>query len=339
MNPQQLQNFLSSLLANNVRLSAMIWGPPGVGKSTIVADVAEKSGIATIDVRMSQLAPTDLRGLPAVGDHPEVGDCTRWCPPDFLPRSGKGILFLDEFNMAPPVMQGVAQQLILDRRVGSYHLPDGWVVWAAGNRREDRASVFDMPAPLGNRFIHLELQPDLASFKDYAVRKKLAEKVIAFIAARPTMLHRPDPKSPAWPSPRSWEMLSQLESAGIEGECAVGKAAWLEYCTFKRICDRLPSIDRILASGGMDEPVPESLDLRFALCTALAMRARSVEEAIRAFKWVRNAFDDEWLTMFTQDLQRSMQSKGMQGLFVTAASKDPVFCTFAAACMQLKAVA
>ena len=328
MTPQQLSTRLSSLLTNRIDFSVMIWGPPGIGKSSIVADVAAKAGMDMVDVRLSQLAPTDLRGLPIVGGPTTDKEQTRWCPPDFLPRGGTGVLFLDEFNMAPPAMQGVAQQLILDRRVGSYKLPAGWCVWAAGNRREDRASVFEMPAPLANRFIHLEMQPDLESFKQYALGNGISEGIIGFLGARPALLHKPDPNGPAWPSPRSWEMASRLEAADLTGECAVGKAAWTEYTAYKRLCETLPSIERILHSGGADQPLPPQIDLRFAACTALAMRADSAEQAVNAFTWVRKGLDDEWVAVFTHDLKRSMVAKGLQGTFINAMNAQPAFRSF-----------
>jgi MoxR-like ATPase len=137
---------------------------------------------------LSQLAPTDLRGLPVAEDGQ-----SKWFPPEFLPKDGRGILFLDEINMAPPAMQGVAQQLILDRRVGSYRVPDGWFIWAAGNRKEDRAAVFDMPAPLANRFIHLEMEQDFGSFKQHALRQGMHEHLLAFLAYRPKLLHAMKP--------------------------------------------------------------------------------------------------------------------------------------------------
>ena len=165
MNPVELIDFLEKLISKNLNISTMIWGPPGIGKSSIVAAAAEKAGIDFIDLRLSQLAPTDLRGLP-VPVHPNKGEeygISKWYPPEFLPREGKGILFLDELNMAPPVMQGVAQQLILDRKIGSYKVPQGWIILSAGNRKEDRASVFEMPSPLANRFIHLEVEANYES--------------------------------------------------------------------------------------------------------------------------------------------------------------------------------
>src|SRR5438046_1207387 len=121
MTPVQLKNYLAGLVRHGLKLSVMIWGPPGIGKSSVVAQVASERGLQFIDLRLSQLAPTDLRGLPV----PENG-VSRWFPPEFLPREGSGVLFLDELNMAPPTLQGIAQQLILDRRVGLYSVPEGW---------------------------------------------------------------------------------------------------------------------------------------------------------------------------------------------------------------------
>jgi MoxR-like ATPase len=203
MTPTALKNYLNNLINNSLQISTMIWGAPGIGKSSIVAQAAKEHKMDFVDVRLSQLAPTDLRGLPVA----ENG-ISKWYPPEFLPHSGKGILFLDELNMAPPAMQGMAQQLILDRRVGSYVVPEGWYLWAAGNRKEDRAAVFDMPTPLANRFLHLQVEPDFDSFKAYALTTKVHEQIIAFLSFRSNLLHKLDPQQPAWPSPRSWVMAS-----------------------------------------------------------------------------------------------------------------------------------
>ena len=107
--------------------------------------------------------------------------------PISLPQDGKGVLFLDEINMAPPAMQGVAQQLILDRRIGDYVVPEGWYVWAAGNRKIDRAAVFDMPSALANRFLHYEVEPEITAFKDWALRSELSEEIIGFLLFRPNL--------------------------------------------------------------------------------------------------------------------------------------------------------
>ncbi|WP_322638269.1 MULTISPECIES: AAA family ATPase [unclassified Nostoc] len=110
MTPSDLKAYLDNLIRKNLQISTMIWGPPGIGKSSIVGQIAQENDIDFVDVRLSQLAPTDLRGLPVAED-----GISKWYPPEFLPRDGKGILFINELNMAPPAMQGVPQQLILER--------------------------------------------------------------------------------------------------------------------------------------------------------------------------------------------------------------------------------
>ena len=100
-----------------------------------------------------QLDPVDLRGLPRI-----AADQTEWVPPKFLPTTGKGILFLDELTSAPQMTQAGCYQLVLDRKLGEYLLPDGWVVIAAGNPASERGVHFSMPRPLRNRFVHLDLE-------------------------------------------------------------------------------------------------------------------------------------------------------------------------------------
>ena len=109
----------------------MLWGPPGVGKSQMIAQVAERHGVPVIDIRLSQMEPSDLRGIPF-----RNGDTVEWAPPAMLPdaeRHGpRGVLFLDEITSAPPSVSAAAYQLILDRKLGAYEVPEGWAIFAAG---------------------------------------------------------------------------------------------------------------------------------------------------------------------------------------------------------------
>jgi MoxR-like ATPase len=316
--PSQLRAYLARLIEQHLLASVMIWGPPGIGKSSVVAQAAADHGLGLIDVRLSQLAPTDLRGLPV----PENG-VARWYPPEFLPREGRGVLFLDELNMAPPAVQGIAQQLILDRRVGSYQVPDGWFLWAAGNRKEDRASVFDMPAPLGNRFLHLEVLPDFDSFKLHAIERGIHEQILAFLSYRPVLLHKVDHQRPAWPSPRSWAMASQLHAAGLGVEPAVGGPTAEEFRAFLSLYDRLQSIDDILHGKGKGHAFPEEPSLRYALTVGLSLRTTSVEQALSAFRWLADQAAAEWLQLFVTNLLAHLEAKGLKGLFAVAIQQDP----------------
>lgn len=692
MTPADLKAYLNNLLSQNLLLSTMIWGPPGIGKSSIVAQLARKHQIDFIDVRLSQLAPTDLRGLPV----PENG-VSKWYPPEFLPSSGRGILFLDELNMAPPAMQGVAQQLILDRRVGSYcyddqtrvmtqnglkyfrdlnqndevmtlnpytklveyqkpqqyieldyqgemlhfrgrgvslcvspehrmyvrskyrsefevmtaaelasgpffkfkvkkngnwysysdekftvpipqrakerievydriqallnngvspsgiavalkmtqgqidsrlyygknprksynldlsfdmmdwvtflgwylsegscskahnyrvtisqsksanpdkytrievllqhmklsyqatesgfticsvalydylaplgksktkyipqdvkalpkpylqtllnvmlagdgdsnrkyytasdrlrddfceiaiklgygvtfskrqgsgysssdnftwvvnlnhkniepviaklervaysgriycitvpnHIimverdgklawcgncvPEGWFIWAAGNRKEDRAAVFDMPSPLANRFLHLHVEPDFQSFKSYALSAKIHEQIIAFLSFRTTLLHKLDPQQPAWPSPRSWEMASQLHTVGLDIAPAVGIATAAEFNAYIKLYDNLPNLTQIFTGRGDAIKFPSEPSVRYATTIGLAIRAADANQAYNAFTWISQVAAMEWVQLFATDLFRTMRSKKQIGALAQLVQKD-----------------
>jgi MoxR-like ATPase len=305
MNPADLSVFLNTLIRHQVQLSAMIWGPPGIGKSSIVAQTAAAHGLAFIDLRLSQLAPTDLRGLPVA----ESG-VARWYPPEFLPREGAGVLFLDEINLAPPTMQGMAQQLILDRRVGSYMVPEGWFIWAAGNRHEYRAAVFEMPAPLANRFLHLEVAPDFESFKTYALTYGVHEQIVAFLSFRPALLHKSDPQQPAWPSPRSWVMASDLHRIGLDIGAAIGVAAAVEFNAYAALYRSLPDLEKILAGQGDGMAFPEEPSVRYATTVGLTARAGDAGAAYHAFRWLTQVASVEWVQLCATDLFRLMRAKG-----------------------------
>lgn len=310
MNPAELSEYLSTIVAHDIRLSLMIWGAPGIGKSSIVAQTAAKHAFGFIDVRLSQLAPTDLRGLPVPDNKRQM---SRWYPPEFLPRDGRGILFLDELNMAPPAMQGVAQQLILDRRVGNYVVPDGWFVWAAGNRKEDRAAVFDMPAPLANRFVHLEVGADFESFKNYALERGLNERIIAFLAFRPTLLHKLNPHQPAWPSPRSWEMASRLYNAQLDVASVIGVEAAAEFNAYTELYLTLPDLSAIINGDGASLRFPSDPGARFATTIGLTARAKTADAAYLAFRWMATSAPTEWVQLYTADMMRQLRVSGQIG--------------------------
>ena len=158
----------------------MLWGPPGVGKSQMVAHIAERHRVPVIDLRLSQMEPSDLRGIPfRVEEHVE------WAIPSMLPdaerHGSQGILFLDEITSVPPSVSAAAYQLILDRRLGAYEVPDGWAIFAAGNRQGDRGVTYTMPAPLANRFSHYEVEVNMDDWVAWAYANNIDERIIAFL--------------------------------------------------------------------------------------------------------------------------------------------------------------
>ena len=332
MRPSELTAYLRTLIEHDLRHAVMLWGKPGIGKSSIVRALAESLDMGFVDVRLSQLMPSDLRGVPV----PAKGT-TRWAPPSFLPVDGQGVLFLDEINMAPPALQGVAQQLILDRAVGDYVLPDGWFVWAAGNRADDRAAVYDMPGPLANRFVHLEAELSLEDFKRYAFGRQLDSTIIGFLSFRPDLLHRFHPDESAWPSPRTWEMAAALHAAGLSVEPAVGPAAAVEFDAFHRLRSELPDIAAILAGRKKAPPFPEDPSVRYATISALVGTIETLEQAVHGFEWVIGKAPAEWVQLFAMDLFPELRERKLYAPFSAKIVEDPRAVAFIAEFAKLAA--
>jgi MoxR-like ATPase len=273
MKSSAISNALRVLVS--ARQPAFLWGGPGIGKSAVIRQLAAALSMPLRDVRALLLDPVDLRGLPFLGNDGR----SKWATPEFLPQDGAGILFLDELNAAPAMVQASCYQLVLDRKLGEYTLPAGWSIIAAGNRDSDRAVTTRMPTPLRNRFVHLEFEVDMQEWSEWAIQAGVRPEVIAFLRFRSELLNAFDRDANAFPSPRSWEFVSRiLESqpeASIEHELfagAVGSGAATEFSAFLRMFRELPNIDAILVNPHQ-EPVPENAAAQYAVASALAHRA------------------------------------------------------------------
>ena len=298
----------------------MLWGPPGVGKSQMVAQVAGKHGTPVIDIRLSQMEPSDLRGIPF-----RVGDLVEWAEPAILPHVSRhgdsGILFLDEITSAPPTVTAAAYQLILDRRLGEYRAPEGWVIFAAGNRYGDRGVTYVMPTPLANRFTHYEVEPNLEDWVAWAHSAAIDSRVIAFLRFRPDLLfdfdlaHNPV----AFPSPRSWEYAHRAlakfdanpELLLDAVQACVGPAAGVEFKAFVDNMHELPDIDAI--TRGESAQVPRGIDLQYCVAAALVRRAVQVRDMPHAsvvyghiLKYAKSFPQREMGVMLVTDMHRSI---------------------------------
>ena len=302
MKPSRVTEILSHLL--ETRWPVFLWGPPGSGKSSVVRQIAEQKSVDLIDIRASLLDPTDLRGIPAV----EKGRAV-WAPPSFLPhdKDSSGVLFFDELNAAPPLVQASLYQLTLDRRVGEYELPLGWRIIAAGNRAEDASITFRMPAALANRFVHLDFEVDFDDWKRWALSAEVHAGVIGFISTRRELLMDMSNTDRGFPTPRSWEMLSDaVKEIGTNDDTLdvlsgiVGEGAAIEFLGYCKSALSEEAITKVLESPE-SASLPEDIGDRYALISYIATRAKEAKILVAAGK-VIHRLPPEFGVLLVRDL-------------------------------------
>lgn len=310
MNPQKIKRSVEHLCERKVPI--FLWGPPGIGKSSIIAQIAKEKGIACIDLRLSLLDPTDLRGIPFFD---AVNQTAIWAPASFLPDGNikEGILFLDELNTAAPMVQASAYQLILDRKIGEYTLPDGWSIVAAGNRESDRGVVFRMAAPLANRFIHLDMEVSVDDWRAWAINNNIDLSIISFISYRPDALFTFNTQSDtkAFATPRTWQYVNEVLLSKPEDDLimslisgAIGEELAASFLGFKAVIKDLPDIDEIL--DGREKESPTDTSALHILCTALAIRVNDDTRTKELENLVNYSLNlpGEFAVMIIQDLRQ-----------------------------------
>jgi len=270
------------------KIPVFVWGPPGVGKSHIVRQASDAVGKESgqkrgfRDIRLAIRQPVDICGVP-VADL--KNSTTRWLTPSFFPRTGVdeefGSIFLDELNSAVQAVQAASYQLVLDRAIGEYLVPNGWAILAAGNRAEDRALTYDMPSALRRRFVHLEVEPDVDDWIKWANAHAIDYRVMAFIKFKGVSgLFDFDPRqhTRSFPTPATWHTISNLLGCGVKptttgvGKAlitgAVGNAAATEFIAYCDLFAELPTVEEILDKGVLP-PCPSSMDRRYGLSMML----------------------------------------------------------------------
>jgi hypothetical protein len=318
--------------AFNADLPLFIWGPPGIGKSDFVRQAAAKAGWteerkAFIDVRLSQMEPVDLRGLPVPDMNARKTD---WLPPTWLPFEGSdwadaGVLFLDEASSASPSVQAAAYQLVLDRQLGEAKLKKGWRLVLAGNRVTDGGVAFRLAMPLANRMLHVEALPSLNDWTDWAIDSGIHQDVIGFVMFRPSLLSTFSDalksKETAFATPRSWAMVStilQVEANNSQETIekliagAVGQGAALEFAAYRKLHEKLPDIDAVLQGNGQSVTCDDKADVRHVTTLALAFRVIEAGEKDISFaqswsqhciKWL-DALDVKYAALFVSIILR-----------------------------------
>lgn len=268
-----------------------LWGPPGIGKSDIVAQVCntfENSHL--IDIRLSLWDPTDIKGMPYYAANDNT---MKWAPPQELPSEEFAaqfkhiVLFLDEMNSAAPAVQAAAYQLILNRRVGTYKLPDNVMIVAAGNREADKGVTYRMPAPLSNRFIHLEMQVSFDDWFAWAVDNNQHKDVVGYLTFAKKDLYDFDPKSPSrsFATPRSWSFVSELLEDNIDENTttdlvagSVGEGLAVKFMAHRKVASSMPNPTDIL-KGKVKEMKSKEISAMYSLTVSLCYELKEASDA------------------------------------------------------------
>lgn len=298
-----------------------LWGPPGIGKSDIVKQMGEELNAHVIDIRLSLWEPTDIKGIPYFDSNESK---MVWAPPIELPdaemaaKYDKIILFMDEMNSAAPSVQAAAYQLVLNRRVGTYRLPDNVLIVAAGNRETDKGVTYRMPAPLANRFVHLEMKVDWEDYFAWATDNRIHRDVVGFLTFSKKDLYDFDPKSAsrAFATPRSWTFVSELLFDDDEDEGtltdliagAVGEGLAVKFMAHRKIASKLPDPTDIL-KGKVKKMDTKEISAMYSLTVSLCYELKDASEKNVKdwndqvncfFEFMMNNFETELVVMGTK---------------------------------------
>ena len=267
-----------------------LWGPPGIGKSDIVSQITDMlPNSYLIDVRLSLWEPTDIKGIPyySANDNKML-----WAPPSELPSEEFAkqydniVLFLDEMNSAAPAVQAAAYQLILNRKVGTYKLPDNVMIVAAGNREADKGVTYRMPAPLANRFVHLEMAVSFDDWFQWAVSNKIHKDVVGYLQFSKKDLYDFDPKSPSrsFATPRSWSFVSELLEDDDDDNTttdlvsgAVGEGLAVKFMAHRKVASSMPNPSDILV-GKVKELTTKEISAMYSLTVSLCYELKEASD-------------------------------------------------------------
>jgi hypothetical protein len=298
-----LQAKKSLLKAFQVKRPLFLWGPPGIGKSELVEGIANDLGGLMIDLRLGQMEPTDIRGIPFYNK--DIGKMD-WAPPVELPDEETAaqypivVLFLDELNSAAPSVQSAAYQLILNRRIGKYKLPDNVVMVAAGHRESDKGVTYRMPTPLANRFIHQEMKVDFASWQEWAVNNRIHKDVVGYLSFAKQDLYDFDAKSAsrAFATPRSWTFVSQLLDDNSDDDTTmnliagtVGEGLAVKFMAHKKVAGKMPNPADILSGKVKDLQVKE-VSAMYSLVISMCYELKAAVENKTADKEFHDMADN-----------------------------------------------
>jgi len=302
-------------LCRRAQNNAILWGPPGIGKSALVQQASKLDCIGYRSLVAPQHAPEDIRGVP----YPDVAArTTEFFTTSEIPREGAGYLVIEELCSAEPSTQIVFNQLLYERRVGQTKLPDGWMVVATSNRQQDDTLFYRSAATTRSRVWNVEVEADYANWRKWAVANNIDAHIVDFLrqfnAGDENHFCRFDPRSPelTYPLPRTWALLSNRlaidsELPSIEVIAGyVGNEAATKFRAYTSIWSKMPDLDKVIA--GEDPPIIKDRTVQYATVTALVSRigkSMGAAEFDPVLAWVAKRIERDISAVFFFDLKQT----------------------------------
>lgn len=319
---KEVKAMIRALLTQPHPMTLMLWGPPGVGKTSAVAQAAQEASVGMKAVISHLYQPVDVLGLPYIVD----GKC-EYAPPTIFPDPNRdtkrGIFFIDELPNCVPAMQSAWGVIILERSTKQYEFPPNWLVICAGNREGDRAGATRLVSALENRMIHIDVTPNADEFLSYGVSQRFHPMVLSFLEERRDLLMKFDPRSAekAFPSPRSWERVSEALSLELPEEItnemirgAIGIGAGTEFLAFLKVRKELPTLQDVLKGTVKLSAFSKRPDIvRASIFSVLSYTAElKTVESYEAAIQVALGAPDEWAVVLLKRLQQLDPAKLLQ---------------------------
>lgn len=288
MTPTQTQQAIIDCM--EVGLVPLVRSSPGIGKSSLVQQIAKDYNLKLIDIRLSQCTPEDLQGLPFAD--PNTGK-SAFRPFDMFPIEGDPlpegydgwVIFLDELPSASRSVQAASFKLVLDRMAGQHKLHENAYIVAAGNLETDAAIVNPISTPMQSRLVHIQMELNFKEWMKWAQGKQFDPRILGFLEFQPDRLHtfKPDHSDSTFACPRTWEFANRLVAGKSENEINLSLLAGtlsdgpaVDLMNFIGVYEKLPSMAQILRDPEGIQ-VPTDQGTRYAMTTMLVEKYQPEE--------------------------------------------------------------
>ena len=199
-------------------------GAPGIGKTAIVEQIAEELDIALVSYSMTHHTRQSALGLPYIvekeydGEHYQVSEYTMSeiiaSVYEAMETTGKkrGILFLDEINCISETLAPSMLQFLQYKTFGRHQVPENWIVVTAGNPPEFNRSVHEFDIVTWDRLKRIEIEPEYASWKEYALAQQVHPAITSYLDIKPEHFYHISTTidGKQFVTARGWDDLSQM---------------------------------------------------------------------------------------------------------------------------------